>query len=913
VTEGVNRYVVGVDVGGTHVTAAVVDSGRERVSDASRVRLDVDSGAAAHAILCAWVDAIGRSIAAAGVGEVGGGIGFAMPGPFDYPRGISLMRGHGGKFASLFGVNVRQFIAGALGIEPGLVTFRNDAACFALGEAWLGAGRGASRVVGVTLGTGLGSAFVRDGAAVTRGAEVPPDGQLWCVPLGGQIAEEQFSARGLLRRYEQTTGRKLSDVAQLAERAHQDAVARATFDQWGEALGRFLRPFLEHFGAQRLVVGGSIAKSWSLFRDALAGACAGVDVRQASRFEDAALIGAASPGATAARDESRLIRARTWRRSRQKLMPLMKPSVAAGRYDLYPTTDIGAGKVHAGIDALADAIGSSKRVVIDGYVGVFFDDLRARLDASLRARGASPIWYEARAALRPGSEITGLVAPFLGGDDPLFGTRFTGTMDDFFDAGALAAIKPDGAATCCIIIGPGAALANWGGLLVYADLPKNELQFRSRAGSVTNLGADDPAAPKEMYKRFYFVDWPALNEHKRRVLPRVDLIADAQRSDEPALMRGGDFRAALATLSSNAFRVRPWFEPGPWGGQWMKENFPDLPPDEPNYAWSFELIVPENGLIFESGGKMIEVSFDWLMCAAHEQIIGESSPFFGHEFPIRFDYLDTVRGGNLSVQCHPRPEYIRANFGERFTQDETYYIHHADGDARVYLGFKDNVDSDEFRAALDRSASEGVPVDIDRYVASWPVNKHDLLLIPNGTIHCSGVGNLVLEISATPYIFTFKMYDWMRTDLDGRPRSLNVGRAFENLYFDRRGERIPREFISKPREVARGDGCRIVHLPTHEEHFYDVRRYEFARRIEVKTERSCHVGNLVEGSQITVRTKDLSLRVAYGETFVVPAAAGEYELVNEAGGEAKVVVAFVKGRDRWHGFSTRVQSAPDTG
>jgi mannose-6-phosphate isomerase class I len=326
----------------------------------------------------------------------------------------------------------------------------------------------------------------------------------------------------------------------------------------------------------------------------------------------------------------------------------------------------------------------------------------------------------------------------------------------------------------------------------------------------------------------------------------------------------------------------------------MKENFDALPPDEPNYAWSFELIVPENGLIFESSNKILEVSFDWLMFAAHEEVIGESSAFFGHEFPIRFDYLDTVRGGNLSVQCHPRPEYIREHFGERFTQDETYYIHHADPDARVYLGFKEDINRGEFRAALERSAIQGVPVDIGRYVASWPARKHDLFLIPSGTIHCSGAGNLVLEISATPYIFTFKMYDWMRMDLDGRPRSLNVGRAFDNLYFDRRGQRIEREFISTAREVARGEGWRVIHLPTHAEHFYDVRRYEFAHPIEVETGGSCHVGNLVEGRHITVRTKDLTLRVAHGETFVVPAAAGRYEMINDAGGEAKVVVAYVK-------------------
>ncbi len=884
-TEAARRFICGVDVGGTHVTAAVVDVAAERVIDASRVRVNVDSTAPAGVILDAWIRAIRQSIQSANFPRVDS-VGFAMPGPSDYARGVSLMRGdNGGKFASLFGVNVRRSIAAALGsgIRARHVGFRNDGECFALGEAWFGAGRGANRVLAITLGTGLGSAFVRDGAAVTSGDDVPDGGFLYRVPYEGAIAEEQFSARGLLRAFP-----GFKSVAEMADAAARDAAVADAFESFGRRLGEFLRPWLARFGGSRLVVGGSIAKSLPLFAAPLAEALPGVDVRPAALFEDAALIGAArAPSAP-----SETLPA-PWRKSRQKLMPLVKPPVAPGRYDLYPSHDVGPGKVHDGFESLAAAIRGNQRVVIDGYVGVSFEDFASRFDAALRARGVEPLWYESRAALRPAREIDELVKPFLGGDDPLFGTRFTGQLSDFFDTGALAAIKPD-AARPCILIGPGAALAGWDGPLVYLDLPKNELQFRARAGTVTNLGADEPAPSKEMYKRFYFVDWVALNAHKRHVLPRVDYVIDAQRPDEPAWMRGNDFRAALATLGTNAFRVRPWFEPGPWGGQWMKENFTDLPRDEPNYAWSFELIVPENGLILSGDDRMFEVSFDWLMCAAHDKVIGESANFFGHEFPIRFDYLDTVRGGNLSVQCHPRPAYVREHFGERFTQDETYYIHHADAGARVYLGFRDDVNPDEFRATLEQSVEQGVAVDIDRFVASWPAKKHDLFLIPNGTIHCSGAGSLVLEISATPYIFTFKMYDWMRMDLEGKPRPLNIKRAFENVYFDRAGERVAREFISQPREVARGDGWSVVHLPTHAEQFYDVRRYEFAERVEVTTDGSCHVGNLVEGSQITVRTRDVTLRVAHAETFVVPAAAGRYTLMNELGGEAKVVVAFVK-------------------
>lgn len=576
----------------------------------------------------------------------------------------------------------------------------------------------------------------------------------------------------------------------------------------------------------------------------------------------------------------------------------------AGVYDPAPAHPLASGLISRGSRELARVLAERSAVVIDGYVGVMWDELRAALNARFEEAGVSVTWLDVRGALKPESEVESIVAPHLGGDDPLFGRRYEGELRDLFDPRELAALRP-APNGLTVLYGCGAALAGWDGLgayLVYAELPKDAIQHRAKAGTVTNLGRSEPSDAKAMYKRFYFVDWPMLNRHKQALLPEVDLLVDAQDAGEPTFMAGGALRKALRRMSRGYVRARPWFAPGPWGGQWLKELVPGLPRDVSNYAWSFELIAPENGLVFESaaagGPNRLEVAFDCLMFTAGEAVLGRHAERFGTDFPIRFDYLDTMDGGNLSVQVHPKPDYIRAEFGEPFTQDETYYIVDCAPGALVYLGFQEGVDRAELRTRLEESASTAEPVDIERYVRAHPAERHGLYLIPNGTVHCSGAGNLVLEISATPYIFTFKMYDWLRLDLDGRPRPLNIERAFANLEFSRQGGVVDAELVSHPRVLSEGAGWRRVHLPTHRDHFYDVHRVELAGAAEgapeVATDGSPHVLAVVEGGPVRLRTPEGDVLCRFAESYVVPAAAERYELVNEGAGGAKVLIAFLK-------------------
>ena len=289
-----SEAVAALDIGGSHVSAARVDMRVGATEPGTTRRVSYRPDAGREQLLDAIVAA--AASVAAGV-EL---IGVATPGPFDYERGVFKVTGLA-KLESLYDVDLGQELAAALGRGTS-IAFVNDAEAFLLGEIWMGAARGYPRAVGVTLGTGLGSAFALGGGIVADGPSVPPEGSLHLVPFRGMPVEDVVSTRGLLAR----SKTQAADVAQLADNAHDgDADAVRLFAQLGRDLGEFLAPWLGGFGAQCLVVGGSIANAWALFGPALGHSLGDLPelelVARAANIDDAPLLGAAFHAATRTR------------------------------------------------------------------------------------------------------------------------------------------------------------------------------------------------------------------------------------------------------------------------------------------------------------------------------------------------------------------------------------------------------------------------------------------------------------------------------------------------------------------------------------------------------------------------------------------------------------------------------------
>ena len=570
-------------------------------------------------------------------------------------------------------------------------------------------------------------------------------------------------------------------------------------------------------------------------------------------------------------------------------------------YDRFPSTKI-TGTILQGWDAVHTLLVECfkvKKVVAGGLsAGVREEEVAGELEL------LSPtLFINTRNLMKPQDEIKAMTERFMT-DDVLFGYVTNLTLNDYFDAEKLEQARKQVADATgrVIIVGSGAAMvAPAEATVVYVDMARWEIQQRFRVHEVKALGVDNREdAVSLQYKRGYFNDWRILDRYKESLFGRVDFWLDTHIANEPRLIDKETFFKGIEETVKTPFRVVPFFDPAPWGGQWMKEVC-GLNPEKENYGWCFDCVPEENSLYFEVNGVRFELPSVDLVLLKSRELLGEPvEARFGKDFPIRFDFLDTVGGGNLSVQVHPTTQFIRENFGMYYTQDESYYLLDAKEGASVYLGLKTGIDKNEMIHDLREAQKGEVVFDTERYVNRLPAKKHDHYLIPGGTVHCSGSEALVLEISSTPNLFTFKLWDWQRLGLDGKPRPINVERGKDVIDWKRDTEYVNKHLANRFTQVAEGDGWREECTGLHPNEFIETHRHWFSKPVTHHTNNSVNVLNLVEGEEAVIESPINAFKpfvVHYAETFIIPASVGEYTIApygKSVGQECGTIKAYVR-------------------
>ncbi|WP_432090222.1 class I mannose-6-phosphate isomerase [Streptomyces sp. NRRL F-5630] len=563
-------------------------------------------------------------------------------------------------------------------------------------------------------------------------------------------------------------------------------------------------------------------------------------------------------------------------------------------YDPLPTYPPAAGEVVAGWPAAVSALPSGPFVLaVDGPAALDWAALAEGLAAAVRSAGRDVRLLDVRDHYAPAAHER-IAAEPVPADDPFFTPLSRGDVADLFDA-VPRAERPTGNAVT-VAFGPGAALCG-PDLLWYADLPKRyaEAAVAQRALPVgANLGR--PGEAGDLVRLFY-TDWPVLDRHRDAIAARVDRWIDVQEPARPASLEGTALRGTLARLTRGPVRTRPYFNSTPWGGQWAAGEL-GFTPQAGNTALGYELIAPEAGVVVgEKDGPQVEIPFQ-LLCAGHpEDMLGEDvHRRFGTSFPIRFDYLDTMGGGNLSLHLHPRERYMREVFGWPYTQHETYYVTACDEGARVLLGLTAEADLDTMRRQVEEAIADATPMPVEEHVQSHPSTPGQLFMIPAGTPHASGAGNLVLEVSATPYLYSLRLYDWLRKDAAGASRPLPYEHGFANLDTARRGEDVTKDLVQEPRTSRAGEGWREEVIGALPEMFYAVHRHVVApgAALPDDTAGRFHILNVAAGAGAVIEYGDGATHsLAFAETLTIPAAVGPYRVRALGDAEVRVVKALV--------------------
>ena len=479
----------------------------------------------------------------------------------------------------------------------------------------------------------------------------------------------------------------------------------------------------------------------------------------------------------------------------------------------------------------------------------------------------------------------------------LFGKLHEGGYEELTDSKKTDALVSDlqakitnGATEAVIVYGCGCAMKKLRQLydfIIYFDVTPKQAIIRARNGCFANLGDRTARPVKALLRRCYYVDFEAAG-HLRWDLIKNDAIECYVASDHPEhiqLIPKKSFNAIMAALAERPFRCKPVYLEGVWGGHYITK-LRHLPENMRNCAWVFDLIPLEVSIVAQADGHLLEFPFFTFVQKEGSAIMGEACVSkFGGYFPIRFNYDDTFHSnGNMSVQVHSGHEYNIENYNELGRQDESYYVVATGHEAKTFIGFNEHADPDEFFRETKLSEKNFTPVDYEKYIHHIKSAPGIQVMLPAGTVHASGRNQLILEIgSLTIGSYTYKMYDYLRADLDGIPRPIHTYHGEKVICKERTTSWVKENLIQSPRLVRSGDKWAEYIVGEHPLLYFSLRRLEFEKSIEDDTNGKFHVLTLVDGEKVLVQSlanPALCYEQNYLDVVVVPASIGKYIIKN---------------------------------
>lgn len=580
--------------------------------------------------------------------------------------------------------------------------------------------------------------------------------------------------------------------------------------------------------------------------------------------------------------------------NRPELSKKTKESITAG-------TAAAAKKLAAGLAVKA----ADKSIVIglDGYTTAQWQLFLNLLARELGVFGIELDTIDGNAATFISDEkIDAMIDPMLEWDtkkDPtlLFGRIYKGGYQGMLDADKVKEFKTrvnaekSGKGKVIAVYGYGTLIPELRDLydmkLFFDVTPKTSI-LRIRSGEYANIGRKRPDMPARVIRRCYYCDFE-MAVNSRKELLHSDVIDYMMLSDDihnVKMVPREAFNEICSQLVKYPFRAKPVYLEGVWGGTFMKK-LRNLPAKMRNAAWVFDFIPMEVSVLVEAGENMLDINYCTFVHKEGVKLMSEDcvKKFHGY-FPIRFNYDDSYHStGNMSIQCHSGAKFNIEQYGEFGRQDESYYVCATGHDAKTFIGFRDDADIPQFFKEIEAADTEHKPCDYMKYV-SYEESKPGLqVMIPAGTIHSSGRNQVVLEIgSLTIGSYTYKMYDYLRLDFDGKQRPIHTQLGEKTVVQDRRTSWVRGNIVQKPRLAAEGEGWQEYIVGENPLLYFSLRRLEFDKVCEQDTHgERFHVLALVDGENVRIRSVEHPERyydAEYLDIVCVPADMGKYVIEN---------------------------------